>query len=257
DAALQIDTKCLGFRPLATYFPDVSGAATVSEAYEFKKVVREMDGRSRTSAKQLINTGTIDRYCSLWGIYPTRYLKGSYQRPIVTEDDIRRISSNRLSQARSKKIIIGGMNTELECFLDEGNYLAGKSTVVILEGRKLGLKYALAILNSRLISYWYRNHFKSMSLAGGYLRIGQNEIRQIPVPEPNNDQSKLIINLVDQILAKKHKNPTADKTELEREIDQQVYALYGLTPEEIKILEESESSSSGTSGHAPESPPFV
>src|SRR5262249_43821727 len=77
DAALQIDTKCLGFRPLATYFPDVSGAATVSEAYEFKKVVREMDGRSRTSAKQLINTGTIDRYCSLWGIYPTRYLKGS------------------------------------------------------------------------------------------------------------------------------------------------------------------------------------
>jgi len=26
---------------------------------------------------------------------------------------------------------------------------------------------------------------------------------------------------------------------LEREIDQQVYALYGLTPEEIKIVEES------------------
>ncbi len=27
-------------------------------------------------------------------------------------------------------------------------------------------------------------------------------------------------------------------TLLEREIDQQVYALYGLTPEEIKIVEE-------------------
>jgi len=30
----------------------------------------------------------------------------------------------------------------------------------------------------------------------------------------------------------------ADTTVLEREIDQQVYALYGLTPEEIKVVEE-------------------
>jgi hypothetical protein len=131
------------------------------------------------------------------------------------------------------------MNTELECFLDGGDYLAGKSTVVILEGRKLDLKYALAILNSRLISYWYRNHFKAMSLAGGYLRIGQNEIRQIPVPEPNNDQSKLIIDLVNQILVRKRKNSDADTSELEHEIDEQVYALYGLTPEDIKIVEAS------------------
>jgi adenine-specific DNA-methyltransferase len=32
-------------------------------------------------------------------------------------------------------------------------------------------------------------------------------------------------------------NPVADTTALEREIDQQVYALYGLTPEEIAIVE--------------------
>ena len=38
-------------------------------------------------------------------------------------------------------------------------------------------------------------------------------------------------------LKTKAKNPNADTTALEREIDQQVYALYGLTPEEIKIVE--------------------
>ena len=32
--------------------------------------------------------------------------------------------------------------------------------------------------------------------------------------------------------------PTADTSAMEREIDQQVYALYGLTPEEIKIVED-------------------
>ncbi len=32
-------------------------------------------------------------------------------------------------------------------------------------------------------------------------------------------------------------SPTADTNAMEREIDQEVYALYGLTPEEIAIVE--------------------
>ncbi len=37
--------------------------------------------------------------------------------------------------------------------------------------------------------------------------------------------------------AAKQKNPTADTSGLEREIDEAVYTLYGLTPEEIAIVE--------------------
>ncbi len=40
-----------------------------------------------------------------------------------------------------------------------------------------------------------------------------------------------------QILKTKKSNPQADTTELEREIDLLVYQLYGLTEEEIKIIE--------------------
>ena len=39
------------------------------------------------------------------------------------------------------------------------------------------------------------------------------------------------------ILAAKAQNPAADVSALEAEIDQRVYALYGLTAEEIKIVE--------------------
>ena len=45
------------------------------------------------------------------------------------------------------------------------------------------------------------------------------------------------LELVERILAAQQKNPAADTSALEREIDQQVYALYGLTPEEIAIVE--------------------
>jgi len=40
-----------------------------------------------------------------------------------------------------------------------------------------------------------------------------------------------------RILTAKQANPAADTSALEREIDQQVYALYGLTPEESQIVE--------------------
>jgi hypothetical protein len=44
--------------------------------------------------------------------------------------------------------------------------------------------------------------------------------------------------LVDKILIATAKNPLADVSKLERQIDQSVYLLYNLTPEEIKLVEE-------------------
>ncbi len=43
--------------------------------------------------------------------------------------------------------------------------------------------------------------------------------------------------LVDKILADKKENPQADTGEWEKEIDQLVYKLYGLTEEEVRIIE--------------------
>ena len=47
------------------------------------------------------------------------------------------------------------------------------------------------------------------------------------------------INNVKTILKAKSANLSADTTALESEIDRLVYQLYGLTEEEIKIIEES------------------
>ena len=43
--------------------------------------------------------------------------------------------------------------------------------------------------------------------------------------------------LVDKILAAKKENPQTNTSHWEREIDKLVYELYGLTEEEIKIVE--------------------
>ena len=62
-------------------------------------------------------------------------------------------------------------------------------------------------------------------------------INNLPVPLLSDKRSREMILVVERIVAKKQHDPAADTSALEREIDQQVYALYGLTPEEIAIVE--------------------
>jgi hypothetical protein len=51
------------------------------------------------------------------------------------------------------------------------------------------------------------------------------------------EKQKPVERLVARILAAKQRYAEANVSALEREIDELVYALYGLTPEEIKIVE--------------------
>ncbi|MFN6306946.1 MAG: Eco57I restriction-modification methylase domain-containing protein [Microcystis sp.] len=94
----------------------------------------------------------------------------------------------------------------------------------------LDLKYLLGILNSHLINIWYKNFDTD-------LEIKLVSVKSIPVREISQEQQQPIIALVDQILTAKKSNPKADTSELEKEINQIVYELYGLSEEEIRIIE--------------------
>ena len=62
-------------------------------------------------------------------------------------------------------------------------------------------------------------------------------IEALPIPSATPAQQKPIIALVDKILAAKKANPQADTSKEEAEIDRLVYQLYGLSEDEIKIVE--------------------
>ena len=59
----------------------------------------------------------------------------------------------------------------------------------------------------------------------------------LPIPPATAAQQKPVIALVDKILAAKKQDPSADTSALEAQIDGLVYALYGLTAEEIAVVE--------------------
>ncbi|GHV20314.1 hypothetical protein AGMMS49959_07390 [Planctomycetales bacterium] len=86
----------------------------------------------------------------------------------------------------------------------------------------------LAILNSSLLDWFFRKTSTNNHI-GGY------ELAMLPLAKTLADSSAMLANLVEQILAAKKNG--RDTTDLETQIDARVYELYGLTTDEIAIVE--------------------
>ena len=100
--------------------------------------------------------------------------------------------------------------------------------------KSIYLKYVLALLNSKLYYLWLYHRGKRK---GEMLELYQKPLSEIPIKKISLSAQQPFITLVDQILAAKQKEPDADTSALERQIDQMVYKLYDLAPEEIEIVE--------------------
>jgi len=98
--------------------------------------------------------------------------------------------------------------------------------------KTVDLYYLLGILNSCYASVLLTN------LRGGDYHIVPEHIRNIPIPLATKEQQQSIIALVYKILDAKKKDPQADTSALERKIDILVYLLYGLTYDDVKVVED-------------------
>lgn len=87
-----------------------------------------------------------------------------------------------------------------------------------------------------------KRHFEEHSYQTIALEVGrvmpQTDIETLDdLPIRTNLRQEELARRVDRILAAKQREADADTSALEREIDELVYSLYSLTPEEIQIVE--------------------
>ena len=108
---------------------------------------------------------------------------------------------------------------------------------------KKELKFLLGLLNSKVMSFYHMNKFLDKQKVT-FQKILIANAKKFPIPAVTPAQQKPIIDLVDSILAAKKKDPSADTSKLEEEIDNLVYDLYGLTQPEINIVKGMDSSPS-------------
>ncbi len=111
---------------------------------------------------------------------------------------------------------------------DESGFYLDK-TLFFMVGEDL--KYLLAILNSKITMWYYERIAATTGM--GTTMWQKIKLEQLPIVDTNNKEP--FINQVNQILERKQQNQ--DTTDLEAQIDQMVYALYGLSEEEIAVVE--------------------
>jgi adenine-specific DNA-methyltransferase len=133
------------------------------------------------------------------------------------------------------------------CYDAGFGYLGFSNMTVVFETNPAySLKYILALLNSTLLTFRYRSIGKQTG--GGSFEYFPNGIGKLPIPEADTKTQNEFVVLADKMLELKQReyaeqNPQA-KNIISRQIDgldsminKTVYKLYGLSPEDIEIIE--------------------
>ncbi|WQZ29860.1 Eco57I restriction-modification methylase domain-containing protein [Helicobacter pylori] len=136
-------------------------------------------------------------------------------------------------------IFMTRMTNQIRCVIVPLGVYGGK--VNILHDFRIDRFLILGILNSKLMTYFYKKKFFPTHMQGGAFGFDTLSVETLPIPQitkSNQPTAHKITDCAKAILEAKEKDPKANTQKLEKEIDALVYQLYNLTDEEIKIIEE-------------------
>ncbi|WP_395051662.1 Eco57I restriction-modification methylase domain-containing protein [Flavobacterium sp.] len=139
------------------------------------------------------------------------------------------------------KIAIRETGNRIIATLDTDNryFLSSLYAIYPKEKFEIGyLKYLLGIINSNFATFYIRKIAFDLT-EGAFTKVRTNQLGRLPIPNISKEDQQLFIEKVNEILFSKSQDPKADTLALEQEIDAMVYELYGLSEEEIKIVENS------------------
>ena len=126
------------------------------------------------------------------------------------------------------KIVFTKASKQQAFAYDTDNYYL-LNTSYFISGENL--KYLLGLLNSKLMNFCFKKFYQSGGIEG---EISLQAIENFPIKFSEKFYKK-ITELVDKIIENKKQNKETKK--LEQEIDKTVYKIYGLSKEEIQIIE--------------------
>jgi adenine-specific DNA-methyltransferase len=187
-----------------------------------------VESRVNEKCKKLLRGRDCQRYYfkwqNLWIVANTDIINKSKGEYANIPDDF---------YFRPPKLFLREIANEItSCYDEEGYYSLNKAYVINQKDKGYPLKFILALLNSELLSWFFRIKYESAHVRGGYLQFKKQYTSQLPIKRTLKYQQQPFIKLVDKII---FLNETEERRESEEEliefIDQQiidslVYELY-------------------------------
>ncbi len=204
--------------------------------------------------RKILEGKNINRYSIRWNGLWINYDPSLKSRIDLRQLDTRQkkidFSLRNEDLFNSEKIILRQTADRLIGTFDNENYITRHSTHLIrMKDCRTSIKYILGLFNSKLLTYYYRTIIPEKGKAFAEVKVVN--VEKLPIRTIPESQQQPIIQLVNEMLSlNKRLNEIGDKKIDERwnieekirktdaEIDQMVYKLYGLTEEEIRIIEE-------------------
>ena len=124
----------------------------------------------------------------------------------------------------------------IACLLDELFVNDPQLISVIVRDERYSLEFLWGILNSKLATY-YHFHHSPKATKGAFPKILVQDIKGFPLPIASDEQISSLGKVSKKVLTKKKSNLATDTSVLENQIDFLVYHLYGLTYDEVLIVD--------------------
>lgn len=142
----------------------INATSTAKEADDYTDLITD-----NSPGYKLINTGTIDPYCNVWGKDKITNGGRKLLNPFLPKDSLV-ISENRHSLYSSPKIIISKIGLSCEAFYDSvGDYASINTNCIHSFNEVYYPEYVLCWLNSKLFNYTFECFFDGLRMSGGYL----------------------------------------------------------------------------------------
>ena len=128
------------------------------------------------------------------------------------------------------------MSRRLEAAYDEQGCALGVQVYAAAE-MKVEPFYLLGVLNSKLLSYLFRERFGAKCLAGGYLSVNKGQLAQLPIAADDRQSGSLQQRIADLAQRMHVVNVLVPIETLDEQLDELVYELYAITAAERQLIE--------------------
>jgi hypothetical protein len=136
-----------------------------------------------------------------------------------------------------EKIILRQTSDTIRATFDNENFYVLNSILIVKlqDSLKYPYFFVLSIMNSKLNNFVYKMLTQEEGRA--FAEVKPKNVRKLLIPKVEQKLKSKLATIAQNIYSIKQSNPTTDTSALEAEIDRMVYELYGLTDEEIEIVE--------------------
>lgn len=141
-------------------------------------------------------------------------------------------SASYLQSFEGRKIVFNETSKRLHAFVDEEGFYVNKTGFIIIA---LEPYFLLAVLNSRLLDFLYRSEFPSWGdpWKGGRVQFRGSRMKEVPIPPATPQQQTTLA----AFARRASLSAGSELAEIEREIDERVYDLFGLSSDEVALVE--------------------